>query len=60
MNKENDLNFIKEFSKITVSQVCRDLKVDRGNLLNGRASEESTNRVKTEIEKRITNIIKKH
>ena len=57
MNKESDLNFIKEFSKITISQVCRDLEVDRGNLINGRSSEETTNRVKTEIKNRLVKLM---
>lgn len=60
MDKEKDLNFIKEFSKITISQVCRDLKVDRGNLMNGRASEENTNRIKAEIEKRLSKLMAEH
>ena len=58
MKRQNDLQFIKDFSKITISKVCRDLKVDRGNLMNGRASEENTKLVKEEIKKRLTTLIK--
>ena len=54
MNK--DLQFIKDFSKINVSQICRDLKVDRGNVLNGKASAETTNKVRKEIEKRLATL----
>lgn len=56
MNKEVDLKFIKDFSKINVSQICKDLKVDRGNVLNGRASEETTNKVRKEIENRLATL----
>ena len=56
MSKEQDLQFIKNFTQITVSQICRDLKIDRGNLLNGRASEDNTRLVKEEILKRLADL----
>ena len=54
--KDTDLKFIKDFSKITISQVCRDLKVDRGNLLNGRASANTTKLVRDELKKRLATL----
>ena len=54
MNKEKDLQFIKDFAKINVSQICKDLGIDRGNVLNNRASAETTNKVRKEIENRLT------
>lgn len=57
MTREDDLQFIKEFSKITISQICRDLNVDRGNLMNGRAGESTTKLVKEELVKRLTALI---
>lgn len=59
MSKEKDLEFIKGFTQITVSQICKDLKVDRGNLINGRASEEKTNLIKEEIIRRFNDLIGK-
>ena len=56
MSKDDNLQFIKDFSKITISQVCRDLNVDRGNLMNGRASESNTKLVKEELEKRLKDL----
>ena len=52
MDKQKDLDFIKAFSKITISSICNDLKIDRPNLLRGRCSAENVARVKKEIEKR--------
>ena len=54
--KEKDLNFIREFSKISISQICRDLNVNRPNILNGRASQEAIHNVKKEILKKISKI----
>ena len=57
MNKEKDLQFIKDFSSINISQICKDLKVDRSNVLRGRASEETTNKVRKEIENRLATLM---
>ena len=54
--KSDDLQFLKEFSKITISQVCRDLNIDRGNLMNGRASESNTKLVKEELKRRLATL----
>lgn len=54
--KEKDLKFIREFSKISISQICRDLNVNRPNILNGRASKEAIHNVKEEILKKIAKI----
>lgn len=53
VNKEKDLKYIKDFSKISVSSVCKEVGVDRQNLLNGRASEKSTEAVKNKIKEKI-------
>lgn len=50
---DNDLEFIKKFSKITITSICKDLKINRSNLLNGRTSKENTLKVKKEIIKRL-------
>lgn len=56
VNKEKDLKYIKEFSKINISSVCKELGVDRGNLLNGRASEKSTEAVRQTIQEKLKNL----
>ncbi len=53
INKKVDLDFIKKFTQITVTKVCKDLKTDRTNLMKGNASPQTTRRVREEIEKRI-------
>lgn len=46
----DDLDWIKGFSKITISGVCKELKIDRGNVLNGKASAEKIAAVRKLIE----------
>ena len=50
------LEYIKNFSKINVSAICRKLKIDRCNLLHGRTSEENLVKVKEEIESQIAKL----
>lgn len=56
MEKEEDLKYIKDFSKITVSSICRDLGINRQNLLNGRASTKNTKKVRKKIEEKLKHI----
>lgn len=56
MEKEEDLKYIKDFSKITVSSICRDLGINRQNLLNGRASTKNTKKVRKKIEEKLEHI----
>lgn len=53
MGKEQDLKFIKGFMKISLSEVCRELKVDRDNVKNGRASAKNIEAVKNKIQEKI-------
>ena len=55
-NKEKDLNFIKNFSKITISKACKNVKVARQNVMKGTASEKNIEKVKEEIEKQIAKL----
>ena len=57
VNKKVDLDFIKGFSQITITKICKDLNVDRANLLKGNASSDTTRKVKDELEKRLTNLL---
>lgn len=54
--KEKDLQFIKNFSKITIKKVCENAKAVRQNVLNGTASEKSIEKVKEEIETQIAKL----
>ena len=33
-----DLEYIKKFSKITISKICRKNKINRSNLYNGKST----------------------
>ena len=56
MDKEKDLKFIKDFAKITVAGVCKDLKIDKSNLWAGKATAQNTEKVKIEIQRRIKDL----
>ena len=57
VNKKVDLDFIKGFSQITITKICKDLNVDRANLLKGNASSDTTRKVKDELEKRLKDLL---
>lgn len=58
MSKEQDLKYIKEFSKIKITEICREQKIDKSNLYRGTASAESTKKVKEELKRRIEKLEK--
>lgn len=41
----NYLEKIKQFSKISIAQVCRELKIDRSNLLKGKTTSANEKKV---------------
>jgi len=51
-----DLKFIKEFSKITIAGICRDLNINKSNLWRGTAKKDAIKRVAEEIRKKYKNI----
>lgn len=53
MSKEQDIEYIKRFSKITISGVCRELNIDRSNVLSGKAKEEIIKKVRMLLEEKI-------
>lgn len=53
-----DLEFIKSFSKINISKICCELKINRQNLLNGRSSSENVLKVKNQIIKEFNQLLK--
>lgn len=57
MSKEKDLKYIKDFSKITVSGVCKELGINRANVLIGTASEKNIKAVKDRLKEKIEELI---
>lgn len=55
--KRKYLDFIKMFSKINISSICKFHNIDRSNLLNGRASEETTKIIYDELKKQLEKLI---
>ena len=41
----NNIEFLKNYNKITVSKACRDLKISRANLMSGRSSSENSEKI---------------
>lgn len=60
VNKEQDLKFIKEFKSITISNICKDLKVDKSNVYRGLASAETIRKVREEIERKLNDLQQKN
>lgn len=54
--KEKDLKFIKNFSKITINKVCENVKTSKQNIFTGKASEQTIEKVKEEIETQIAKL----
>lgn len=52
----DDLEFIKKFSKINITNCCIDAKVNRANVLNGTASRQATKKLKRQIEDAIARL----
>ncbi len=46
----NDLEYIKKFTSIQVTKVCKKLKIDYSNLISGRSSKANENKVRKELE----------
>lgn len=58
VNKEKDLQFIKDFSKIKIAIICKELGVNKSNVWAGNASPEAIKKVREELEKRIEELDK--
>lgn len=54
--KQNDLEYIKEFSKIKIASICKELNIDKSNLWAGKTSPEATKTVKEEIKRRLSKL----
>ena len=54
--KDEYLKFIFSFSKISISSICKELNINRSNILNGKASEETIKKLYDELKKRLTKL----
>jgi hypothetical protein len=52
----SNLEFIQNFSKISIAGICRKLKIDRSNLITGRTSEENIKMVRKYIESELAKL----
>ena len=52
-----DLEFIKNFSKITITDTCKRLKVNKGNLYNGKAGKKNECKVALALIKKFYSIL---
>ena len=52
----SDLEYIKKFSKITITKACKKEDVNMSNLFNGRISEEKTKKIKKRLEHEIAKL----
>ena len=48
--------FIKEFQKIKLTNICKKLKVNQSNVTSNQTSEENYRRIKEAIEKELLNL----
>lgn len=55
--KNKYLSFIKNFSNINVSKICKQLNINRSNILNGKSSEETTRLLYDEINKQLIELL---
>lgn len=55
--KEKYLKFIKDYSKINIAKLCEELKINRGNVLNGRSSEQTTRLLYDTLRKRLKELL---
>lgn len=51
-----DLDYIKKFSKISISGICEKNKINRQNLLNNRTTQKNAKIVREEIESELAKL----
>lgn len=57
--KEKNLKFIQDFSKISISDICKKYNISRAGLYTGEIIEEKTEIVREEIENKIGRLFMK-
>lgn len=55
--KDKYLQFIKQFSSISVAQICKKKGINRSNILNGKSSEQTTKLLYDEINKQLAKLL---
>ena len=55
--KEKYIQFIKQHSKINITQLCKELGIDKSNVLNGRSSEKTTRLLYDTLRKRLKELL---
>lgn len=53
----NDLEFIKRFNNITITDICKGLGINQKNVYSGKTTKENLNKVKNELEYEIRKLI---
>lgn len=56
MEKEKDIEFIKNFSSIKLSEILKEFKVDSSNFYKGKVSAEKVKLIKDNLNKKIINL----
>lgn len=51
-----DVEYIRNFNKITLTNICEKLNVQRTNIVSGKAKKEDIKKVKEEIESEIAKL----
>ena len=51
-----NLDYIKTFSKISITKACKKCHVDRSNLLSGRSTKENEKKVREELEHQVARL----
>ena len=52
-----DLEFIKKFSKIRISNICKNLKISTNNVYTGKAKKEKIKQIRNEIYKELSTLL---
>lgn len=52
----NDFEYIKKFSKITITKACKDLKLCRTSVVSGRCKTKDLNRVRKYLESEVAKL----
>ena len=54
--KQEDLEFINRFSKITIKRACDHFGFNQSNITHGKSTKESTKKVRKYLEKEVANL----
>lgn len=57
MDKKEDLEFIKSFGKISITNICKELKIDKGNLYHGKTTYDNIHNVALRLREELDKIL---